>query len=67
MDMSQEPLLRKNFQEKCRAPGAGTPFCASLACAVEMHMNKSQEPFYAKNARQMPPLKVATGSLREVG
>jgi len=30
MDMSQEPFLRKNFQEKCRAPRAGTPFCASL-------------------------------------
>ena len=40
----------ENLQEKCRAPRSGADFVR--ACAIEMHMDMLQEPFYARIYRK---------------
>ena len=47
---SEKSRFCENLQEKCRAPRSGADFVR--ACAIEMHMDMLQEPFYARIYRK---------------
>ena len=53
-------ILRKNLQEKYRAPTPGQPFCA-----IEMHMDISQELFFGECRGKMQCPKTGTTVFRK--
>ena len=66
------PILCENWQEKCHASGQPRDPHFVRACAIEMHMDVSQEQFYAriysKNAvpqRVYPDLTLALNTYRK--
>ena len=67
--ISTRARLCENLQWKCRRPRAWEPRGADFAraCAVEMHMGKSQEQFYARIYRKTAAGQMACPDLYNSG